>query len=195
MYYMQYSEAIYLGDSAEQARYTPRLLSVGERCLYQKEILSGGKVDALYRIAHPLGYTVAINCVDIQARTSNGTDYSYQRLIALDHNNHNQEVGIGIVKYAKDNPRPFFANKPFVEHTETFDLDLRGKGYAKQRLIALNALTFVIYGRFLHSSTLFVNQHAEQAWKSHVEAGLAKPYTETDIGNEPVNRYRFVEPT
>jgi len=87
--------------------------------------------------------------------------------------------GYGTVRYGDTNQTPGTGwGEPFVAWTETMHGFLR-QGVARHRLLAMAALTQVVFGRQLHSHTLF-ETYGEYPWLKLVSQGLAEHCTGAD---------------
>ena len=98
------------------------------------------------------------------------------------------EVGMTIAGNSSHS-HSYLHDGPLVLNTESL---VRRKGYGRNRYLAMNAASLLIFGQPLHSRDSGPHRTvlAERRWEAFVREGLAEEFEDKFLG-EPVQRYRF----
>ncbi|MDO8591405.1 MAG: hypothetical protein Q7R60_00570 [bacterium] len=99
-------------------------------------------------------------------------------------------IGSGELALATDSDDDFFINKPYVGDTNS--LECKRQGYGRRRILAMQAVSQLLFKLPLHSGTFFASPAAERVWLRLVRDGYAEQFLEPESPTGPLTRYRFI---
>jgi len=159
---------------------TLEIFEYRSRCFIDPATYEPLNFSALYLITHKDGSrTFAASQTKV---LSNGPEES---TYVVDISDNQEILGYSELRYCFANSRKFFRGKPFEQWSGT-EKGRRG-GLSTRRIFVMNALSQMIYGLPLYSSTHFIHDTDEKGeriqpqklvWEKFVREGLARKFKE-----------------
>jgi len=150
-------------------------------CFIDPETYKPLNFTALYLITHKDGeHTFAAR------QTNNLPEGLEQSAYIVDVGKNGEFLGYSELRYVYDNPKTFFKEKPFQQWSGT-EKGFTRRGLSTRRILVMNALSQMLYGLPLYSSTGFVhdtspealrNQPQKLVWEKLVREGDARKFKE-----------------
>lgn len=143
-------------------------------CLFIKmEDHRPGNFEALFVIEHDSGDRTF---VAQQTKTYSTNGDTEQLTYFVDTNSDDAVIGKSEMRRNISNKSDYYKDKPFVGSIYTLE-NYRKRGLGTRRLIVMNAVSQMLYGLALHSSTV-VSDLAAAVWTRLVREGKARVYKE-----------------